>query len=230
MVVAIAMILDIILMMSACKNSTGDNQPVTNNPTVNNPETQVTDSPENSGNEQKPTAASTENQGNNTTTSTENQGNNTAAPTENPDNNNPDNNGPDTVTGTDGGDMIDTNIAILNIRVGDEFFSVDLEGNLSAEAFFDKVRHGELKVEMHDFGGFEKVGYLPWTLPTSDESITTKPGDLILYQGNQITVYYGENTWEFTKLGHLNAEPEEILEVFGGKDDITAEFFLDWTE
>ena len=79
---------------------------------------------------------------------------------------------------------------------------------------------------MHDYGGFEKVG----ELPRNDEKITTKPGDLILYQGDQITVYYAENTWEFTKLGSLNAEEDEIVEAFGGKDDITAEFFLEWTE
>ena len=77
---------------------------------------------------------------------------------------------------------------------------------------------------------FEKVGDLPWELPRNDEKITTKPGDLILYQGNQLTVYYAENTWEFTKLGSLNAEEDEIVEAFGGKDDITVEFFLEWTE
>ncbi|MCR5509629.1 MAG: hypothetical protein K6F54_01535 [Lachnospiraceae bacterium] len=116
------------------------------------------------------------------------------------------------------------------IRVGDNPFSVDMESNSSADEFVDKVNHGGLTVEMHDYGDFEKVGDLPWELPTDDEQITTRPGDLILYQGNKITVYYDENTWNFTKLGHLNATPEEIKEVFGGKDDITAEFFVEWTE
>lgn len=83
---------------------------------------------------------------------------------------------------------------------------------------------------MHDYGSFEKVGNLPWKLPTNDEEITTEPGDLILYQGDKITVYYDENTWNFTKLGRLNATSEEIKEVFGDKDEITASFFLEWTE
>ncbi len=120
--------------------------------------------------------------------------------------------------------------AFVTVKVGDQFFSVDLDGNSSADAFFEKLKEGDIEVEMHDYGNFEKVGELPWELPTNDEEITTKPGDLILYQGNKITVYYDENTWNFTRLGRLNGTPEEIKEVFGGEDDVTAEFFLEWTE
>ncbi len=120
--------------------------------------------------------------------------------------------------------------AFVSVRVGDNVFSVDLDGNTSADAFLDKLRSEDLKIEMHDYGGFEKAGDLPWELPTNDEEITTAPGDLILYQGNKITIYYDENTWNFTKLGRINGTPEEIKEVFGGEDDITAEFFLEWTE
>lgn len=121
-------------------------------------------------------------------------------------------------------------MAFLTVVVGDRAFSVDLADNSSARAFKDKLRSEPVKLEMHDYGSFEKVGNLPWELPRNDEKITTKPGDLILYQGNQITVYYAENTWEFTRLGSLNAEEEEIIEAFGGKDDVTVEFFLEWTE
>ena len=123
-----------------------------------------------------------------------------------------------------------TPTAIVVVTVGDRAFTVDLDGNSSAEAFYEKLKEDPVKVEMHDYGNFEKVGDLPWELPRNDKEITTEPGDLILYQGNQITVYYAENTWNFKRLGRLNAEPEEILEFFGGKDDITAEFWLEWTE
>ena len=123
-----------------------------------------------------------------------------------------------------------TTNAFVTVRVGDSCFSVDLEGNSSAEAFFEKLKKEDIEIDMHDYGHLEKVGDLPWVIPTNDEEITTEPGDLILYQGNKITVYYDENTWSFTKLGRLNGTPEEIKEVFGGEDDITAEFFLEWTE
>ena len=119
---------------------------------------------------------------------------------------------------------------ILGVIVGDSVFTIYTEDNSSAEAFIEEVRLGNVQIDMHDYGSFEKVGDLPWDLPTNDEEITTVPGDVMLYQGNKITIYYDVNTWNFTKLGHLNATPEEIQEAFGGKDDITAEFFVEWTE
>ena len=119
---------------------------------------------------------------------------------------------------------------ILGVIVGDNVFTIYTEDNSSAEAFVEKVKHGNVQIDMHDYGNFEKVGDLPWELPTNDEEITTAPGDVILYEGDHVTIYYDENTWNFTKLGHINATPEEIQEAFGGKDDITAEFFVEWTE
>ena len=127
-----------------------------------------------------------------------------------------------------------TPMPIVGVLVGDKYFTVDLEDNSSAEAFFEKINSDGLTLKMHDYGGFEKVGDLPWDLPVNDEEMTTKPGDIILYQGNKITIYYGENTWNFTKLGELRGGTEEDIaewkEVFGGEDDITAEFMVEWTE
>ena len=83
---------------------------------------------------------------------------------------------------------------------------------------------------MHDYGNFEKVGDLPWELPTNDEEITTKPGDIILYQGNKITIYYDENQWNFTKIGKISYVDEEELREVLGDGDVTAEFSVEWTE
>ena len=146
--------------------------------------------------------------------------------------------------GTDRGQVMDGDgmfqsqdvdpMPIVGVRVGDSFFTIDLESNSSAEAFLEKIKKDDLVVDMSDYGGFEKVGELPWDLPTNDSEITTKPGDVILYQGNKITIYYGENTWNFTKLGELSGGTDEDIsqwkELFGGKDDIKAEFFVEWTE
>ncbi|MPN07297.1 hypothetical protein SDC9_154563 [bioreactor metagenome] len=75
---------------------------------------------------------------------------------------------------------------------------------------------------MSDYGNFEKVGELGTTLPRNDESITTKPGDIILYQGNQITIYYDTNTWEFTRLGRINdVSPQELRGILGDGDVTT---------
>lgn len=83
---------------------------------------------------------------------------------------------------------------------------------------------------MHDYGNFEKVGDLPWELPTNDEEITTKPGDIILQQGNKITIYYDENQWNFTKIGKISYVDEEELREVLGDGDVTAEFSVEWTE
>ena len=121
-------------------------------------------------------------------------------------------------------------VAIPGLRIGDRYYSIDLENNSSAEAFLEKIKKNPLTVDMQDYGSFEKVGDLPWSLPTNDEKITTKPGDIILYQGNKITIYYDENTWNFTKLGSINGVTGEELKEVLGDGDVTVEFSVEWTE
>ena len=88
------------------------------------------------------------------------------------------------------------------------------------------LAQGDVRVAMRDYGGFEKVGALGTTLPTNDEPITTEPGDVILYQGNQITIYYAANTWRFTRLGKIQGVSESELKKILGKGGITAVFSL----
>ena len=121
-------------------------------------------------------------------------------------------------------------VGVMVLRVGDRSFPVDLESNGSAKAFFEKIKEEPLTVDMHDYGNFEKVGDLPWKLETNDERITTKPGDVILYQGDKITIYYDENTWSFTKLGHLSGVTGEELKEVLGAGDVKVEFMVEWTE
>ncbi len=121
-------------------------------------------------------------------------------------------------------------VATLVLEINGKQFYPELEDNSSARAFFEKLESDSLTVEMHDYGNFEKVGDLPWSLPTTDTNITTEPGDIILYQGNRITIYYDENTWNFTKLAKIkNVTKEELLEVLG-EGDVTVSFWLEWSE
>lgn len=118
----------------------------------------------------------------------------------------------------------------LVMEVNGKIYYPDLMDNSSAEAFFKKLKEGKLVVDLHDYGSFEKVGALPWNLPRNDEKITTVPGDIILYQGNQITIYYDENTWEFTRLAKIHdVSKDELLDVFG-EGDVTVSFWLEWSE
>ena len=121
-------------------------------------------------------------------------------------------------------------MAIPVVSIGDRTFAISLESNSSAEAFLEKIKSEPLTVDMSDYSNFEKVGDLPWELPTNDKEITTRPGDIILYQGNKITIYYDENTWSFTKLGSISYGSVEELTGALGDGDVTVEFSVEWTE
>ena len=108
---------------------------------------------------------------------------------------------------------------VIYAHIGDRTLTVLPENNSSAAAFIDLLKKGDLTVNMRDYGGFEKVGPLGTSLPTNDERITTAPGDVILYQGNQITIYYGVNTWSFTRLGKVqNLTQSELIAALGRGD------------
>ncbi len=109
----------------------------------------------------------------------------------------------------------------LKINVNGTELTATLEDNSSAQALTELLKQGNITVDMNDYGNFEKVGDLPQSLPKNDEKITTVPGDIILYQGNKITIYYAENTWDFTKLGHINNITQEELKAILGDGNIT---------
>ena len=105
------------------------------------------------------------------------------------------------------------------ISVNGKEMTADIFKSESGEAFVQLLKKGPLTISMSDYGGFEKVGDLPQSLPRNDETITTSPGDIILYLGNKITIYYDKNTYSFTKLGKIrNASKEYLLEILGTGD------------
>ena len=61
------------------------------------------------------------------------------------------------------------------------------------------------------YGGFEQVGSIGTTLPQNDVQTTTSAGDIVLYSGNQIVVFYGSNTWVYTRLGHITDQDEDDM-------------------
>lgn len=101
--------------------------------------------------------------------------------------------------------------------VGDIRFEVALADTDAARALVEKLKDGPVALSLHAYGGFEQVGPLPWSLPASDGQITTQPGDIMLYQGDQITFFTGSNSWAYTPLGSIeNATSETLFEAFGG--------------
>lgn len=110
---------------------------------------------------------------------------------------------------------------MLKITAGDQELLATFADNSSAEAFRDLLAQGPVTVSMDDYGGFEKVGSLGTTLTRNDTRITTQPGDVILYQGNQITIYYGTNTWNFTRLAKINDSTDLQAKLGTGTVQVT---------
>lgn len=82
-------------------------------------------------------------------------------------------------------------------------------------------------IEMSPYGGFEVVGALPQSLPTSNSQITTEPGDIMLYQGNQLVIFYGNNSWSYTRIGKIDGATAENIKEFLGKGNVKVTLSLD---
>lgn len=111
--------------------------------------------------------------------------------------------------------------AMLKITVGDQELLATFADNSSAEEFRELLSQGPVTISMEDYGGFEKVGPLGTTLTRNDTRIVTQPGDVILYQGNQITIYYGTNTWNFTRLAKINDSTNLKAKLGAGTVQVT---------
>lgn len=107
---------------------------------------------------------------------------------------------------------------------GNHTLTATLADNSSATAFYELLKKDPLTVKLNEYGGFEKVGSLGTSLPRNDTQIKTTAGDIILYQGNQITIYYDTNSWNFTLLGKIDGTTQAELKKILGKGDVTAVF------
>ena len=110
----------------------------------------------------------------------------------------------------------------LNVEVNGTTFTATLENNAAVEAFMEMIREAPVVIEMRDYSGFEKVGSLGASLPTSNSQTTTQAGDIVLYNGNQIVIFYRSNSWSYTRLGKIDdlTDWEEAL----GSGDVTVTF------
>ena len=115
-------------------------------------------------------------------------------------------------------DLDNTNTKEIILYVGVEQVDVIWEDNESINALKDKLQEGDIEVEMSMYGGFEQVGALGFELPRNDAETTTTSGDIVLYSGNQIVMFYGSNSWAYTRLGKIQASNQEIEELFANGD------------
>lgn len=109
----------------------------------------------------------------------------------------------------------------IYIKVNNQVLNIELEDNLATEKLVEKLKNEDITIKVHEYGGFEKVGNLGFSLPREDKNITTIPGDLVLYQGNQISLFYDSNSWNYTKLGKIkDVNSQELKDILGEGDSI----------
>ena len=108
---------------------------------------------------------------------------------------------------------------MLQMKIGDTAVAVEWEENESVKALAALCREAPLSIELSMYGGFEQVGPIGSSLPRSDVQTTTAAGDIVLYAGNQIVVFYGSNSWAYTRLGHItDKNAAEMAELLGQGD------------
>ena len=113
----------------------------------------------------------------------------------------------------------------IKITVSGKSLPVKIELNEATKALVAALKTASISYEANDYGGFEKVGALGRSLPASDTQITTQPGDVILYSGNQIVLFYGSNSWSYTRIGKIEYgtldELKSFLKAGQGKISVT---------
>ena len=111
----------------------------------------------------------------------------------------------------------------MYITIDGKTLPVQLVDNAATQTLVAALKEGDISYEAHDYGGFEKVGALGRSLPTSDTQTTTQAGDVILYSGNQIVLFYGSNSWSYTRLGRMEYSSQSELESFlkAGQGNVT---------
>lgn len=115
----------------------------------------------------------------------------------------------------------------MNIKIGEYTLKATLAENSSVDALKEVLAKGPITIDMRDYANMEKVGPLGMDLPRNDTQITTQAGDIILYQGSALVIYYEPNSWNFTRLGKINDVSAEELKKILGTGNVTITLSLE---
>ena len=129
-------------------------------------------------------------------------------------------------SGSNTSDVMEVSQMEIIIDVNGNKLTASLADSTAAKELAEKLKAGSVTVTLNEYGGFEKVGDLPWSLTKSDKQVSTEPGDIMLYQGDQMTIFYNSNSWSYTKLGHIENTTQEELESLFGEGDVTVTLSL----
>ena len=131
--------------------------------------------------------------------------------------------GSEEITGSDseGQTAEEEAVKTLQMKIADTVVEVAWEDNESVEALRKLCEEEPLTIEMSMYGGFEQVGSIGSNLPRNDVETTTSAGDIVLYSGNKMVVFYGSNSWAYTRLGHITDQDEAGMTQLLSNGDVT---------
>lgn len=113
----------------------------------------------------------------------------------------------------------------LIMKIGNKAVDVTWEDNASVEELKELAKSG-LTIKMSKYGGFEQVGSIGKSITSNDKQTKTAPGDIVLYTGNKLVVFYGSNSWAYTRLGKINMSKKELKDLLG-KGNVTVTLTLE---
>ena len=115
----------------------------------------------------------------------------------------------------------------MNLKVNNSTMKVKLSDNAATKALVERLKEGAITYNAHDYGGFEKVGALGFSLPSNDTYITTEPGDIMLYTSNQLCIFFDSNAWEYTPIGKIEGMTKQQLKDAFGTGEVSITLSLD---
>lgn len=118
------------------------------------------------------------------------------------------------------------NAQYVKLKAKGKTLNVKMANNKVTKALVEKLKKGDVKIRAREYGGFEKVGDLGFSLPTDDKYISASPGDIVLYGGDQVSIFYDSNSWEYTKIGKVQKVTSKELKNILGSGDVVLVFSL----
>ena len=115
----------------------------------------------------------------------------------------------------------------MNLKVNNSTMKVTFADNAATKALVERLKEGTITYNAHDYGGFEKVGALGFSLPSNDTYITTEPGDIMLYTSNQLCIFFDSNSWEYTPIGKIEGMTKQQLKDAFGTGEVSITLSLD---
>ena len=114
---------------------------------------------------------------------------------------------------------MDSEESVFVMKIDNIVVNITWEKNDSVNELMEYAKNG-ITITMHQYGGVEQVGSIGKTITSNDSQITTNPGDVVLYSSNQIVIFFGTNSWSYTKLGHINMNQSELNSLLN-KSNVT---------